>query len=297
MDTLNVALHPFWDFDITVPGVNIIRWDLEGETPAPLDIIVTGHWTPRNGIDIANKAGAHLLQIGSIGFDMLPEPPAGIQVANAKTVHETATAEMALTMLLAVFREIPRMVRGADEGRWDCFYSQGLAEQKVMLLGVGGVGDEIARRLEPFEVELTRVASREREDARGHVYSLAQGMELLGQQDAVIVVLPANEHTVGVIDDGFLSAMKDNAVLLNIGRGKLADPQALVKHSTRLRLALDVTDPEPLAVDDPLWKGAELITSHNGGNTRALHQRMKNLVERQIVHALAGEPFENIVLG
>ena len=298
MSALKVAIHPVWDFDIDIPGVEVIRWDLKDPAPEGLDILVTGHWMSPNGVELAQRTGAHLLQIGSIGFDSLnPDLPEGLQVANAATVHETATSEMVVGILIALYRQIPTMVRNTEHRRWDNFYTSGLADRKIMLIGVGGVGRAIAQRLEPFEVELTYVASRERDEEYGHVFALSQIDALLPQQDAVVVVIPATDSTRGMIDRDFLSQMKDGAVFLNAGRGTLADTQALAEAGHRLQIAVDVADPEPLPPDSPLWDTAQLITSHNGGNTLGMHRRMKVLVERQIKHALAGEPFENIVLG
>ncbi|MDP9801057.1 phosphoglycerate dehydrogenase-like enzyme [Arcanobacterium wilhelmae] len=298
MSEVNVAIDPFWDVNIDIPGVNVVRWDLEGEAPGPLDIVVTGHWVPGDGAERAAKAGAKLLQIGSIGFDAVnPDLPEGLQVANAATVHETATAEMVLAMLLAGLRNIPQMVADNKEHKWNTFYYEGLADKKVMLIGVGGVGREIMKRLEPFAVDLTLVASRERDEDFGHVYSLDQIDDLLPEQDVVIIVIPATDATKGLVNKDFLAAMKDGATFLNAGRGTLAVTEDLAAEGDRLHLLIDVVDPEPLPADSPLWEAAQLITSHNGGNTKAMHPRMQALIERQAKHALAGEPFENVVLG
>lgn len=298
MSDLSVLIHPFWQFEIDLPGVQVTRWDLTGEPPCRADIVATGHWSPKNAVEQAAAAGAKLLQIGSIGFDALnPDIPDGLQVANATTVHETATSETVVTALLAAIRDIPQLVHDMDAHKWNNFYGTGLADKKVLLIGVGGVGQAIRRRLEPFEVELTFVASRERDEDYGHVYALNQVAELLPEQDVVLVVIPANKQTNSFIDAEFLAKMKDGAVLLNAGRGSLADMDALVAEGNRLKIVLDVATPEPLPAEHPIWDAATLITAHNGGNTDAMHPRMKALIERQIKHALAGEPFENIVLG
>lgn len=298
MSSLNVLIHPFWQFEIDLPDVQVTRWDLTGTPPHEADIVVTGHWAPQNAVEQAAAAGAKLLQIGSIGFDAInPDLPSGLQVANATTVHESATSETVLTALLAAIREVPQLVRDMDAHKWNNFYGTGLADKKVLLIGVGGVGQAIRRRLEPFETELTFVASRERDEDFGHVYALDQVAELLPAQDVVITVIPANEKTNGFINADFLAKMKDGSVLLNAGRGSLADMDALVAEGKRLKIVLDVTTPEPLPAEHPIWDAATLITAHNGGNTDAMHPRMKALLERQIKHALAGEAFENIVLG
>ncbi|MDD7384367.1 MAG: NAD(P)-dependent oxidoreductase [Actinomycetaceae bacterium] len=302
MANLQVSIDPFWDFDIGIPGVDVTRWDIkkDGTAPEPghFDIILTGHWTPANGVDIAKNAGARLLQIGSVGFDMLPENvPEGLQVANASTVHETGTSEMVLTLLLAGVRDIPTIVHNDDHNEWGQFYVDGLADKKVMLIGVGGVGRAIIQRLKPFEVDLTLVASHARDEEFGHVHGMDELNKLLPEQDVVIVIVPANKHTKGLVNKDFLAQMKDGAYFLNAGRGSVAVTEDLAAEGDRLNLLIDTVDPEPLPADSPLWGAAKIITSHNAGNSRAMQPRMKALIERQIRHALAGEPFENIVLG
>nr|WP_241698496.1 NAD(P)-dependent oxidoreductase [Flaviflexus huanghaiensis] len=244
------------------------------------------------------ETGTKLLQLGSIGYDSIPRDlPDGLEVANAATVHETATAEHALAMLLYAARDIDRVAAQQREGRWESFDTLGLADTKIILIGIGGVGTAIAQRLAPFETNVVRVARRAREDIYGKVYSLSDLPELLPDADSVIVVVPLNESTENLVDDEFLSAMKDGAILVNIARGKVADTDALLKHADRLRITLDVTDPEPLPDGHPLFEKATLITPHIGGNTSAMYSRMNRLVRRQVGNYISGEPFVNVVLG
>ena len=99
------------------------------------------------------------MQSQSIGYegvaDLLPD---GLVFANAASVHETSTAELAVALTLASQRRLPAFVRAQDEGRWAPEFAESLADRRVLLLGYGGVGKAIAARLAPFEVELTAVA-------------------------------------------------------------------------------------------------------------------------------------------
>ena len=124
----------------------------------------------------------------------------------------------------------------------------------------------------------------------GTVHGIDELRDLLPQHDVVIVITPLNASTHHLVDDAFLSAMPDESLLVNVARGPVADTEALVGHSGRLRLALDVTDPEPLPDRHPLWAApGVLITPHVGGNTTALLPRMTALLRDQLSRVVAGE--------
>lgn len=279
-------------------GVEIVTWDLTTPPPSDLvDMVIFPSFAAPGLISATASVRTRLLQITAIGYDQVAgRLPPGKVLANATTVHETATAELAVTLLLALARDVPRMSRYQDISAWKPFESRGLADTRVLLLGYGGIGRAIAARLDPFEVTLVRVAHRLRDDERGTIHPVTMLPELLGEADAVIVAVPLTNATRGLVDDDFLAAMPDGAIFINISRGKVANTDALVRHATRLRMGLDVTDPEPLPADHPLWQKAALISPHVGGVTAAAAPRLRALLQRQIAHLLAGEDPENIVL-
>ena len=132
-----------------------------------------------------------LVQSQSIGYDdVLTTLPPGHVYANAASVHETSTAELALALLLAAQRGIPDFVRAASEGRWAPARHASLADRRVLLLGYGGVGRAIEARLTPFEVDLVRVATRARDDDAGHIHGIDELDELLPTAEIVIVAVP-----------------------------------------------------------------------------------------------------------
>lgn len=276
--------------------VEIIHWDLESEAPKDkIDIVVPGGFSTWKPLASVKGVDCQLIQLPSIGYDGVEEyAPAGIPVANATTVHETATAEHTMALVLAAARDIPRAVTSMEDG-WKQWSVHGLADSRVVMVGFGGVGKAIADRLEPFEVELVRVATTARDDDRGHIHSVDELPELLPTADIVIVIVPLTDSTDGMIDDAFLGAMRDGAILVNVARGKVADTDALVAHGDRLQIVVDVMDPEPLPDDHPLWEKATLITPHVAGATNAMWSRMAALMVRQTKTLIAGEEPENIV--
>lgn len=290
------------EFLLPHPDVSVLEWDFAGAPPqARLDIVVPPYMGGPQVLRSLDAVETQLVQSQSIGYDGVADfLPAGRVFANAAGVHETSTAELALALILASQREFPRIILNQQEGHWETRPTASLADRRVLIVGYGGVGKAIEDRLLPFETSVTRVASRAREDERGHVHGIGELHGLLPDHDIVVVGVPLSDSTRHLINDAFLAAMPDGALLVNVSRGPVADTDALVKHtgSGRIRAALDVTDPEPLPQDHPLWRTPGVIISpHVGGASSAMRPRMGRLLQRQIDLMLAGEPPVNVVLG
>ena len=115
-------------------------------------------------------------------------------------------------------------------------------------------------------------------------------------QDVVVVVLPLSEATRHVVDATFLARLRDGALVVNVGRGPVLDTDAVLAEAGRLAFALDVTDPEPLPDDHPLWSAPNvLITPHIAGGTTAMLPRMAALVRDQLERLRDGRPLRNLV--
>jgi phosphoglycerate dehydrogenase-like enzyme len=282
-------------------GVEFVEWDLRTEPPVEhIDLVVPVYLGSNKPLANVAAVTPQLVQVQSIGYDGLEDLlPEGVVLANAATVHEASTAELTVALILASQRGLPDFVRAERTGEWLQSQRPSLADRRVLLIGYGGVGAAIEARLLPFEVEVTRVASKAREDERGHIHGIDELPALLPEAEIVIVVVPLTDGTRGLVDDTFLSALPDDALVVNVARGPVADTEALVRHASsgRIRLALDVTDPEPLPADHPLWSLPNVLVSpHIGGATSAMLPRMARLLRRQIEHLQAGEEPENIVL-
>jgi phosphoglycerate dehydrogenase-like enzyme len=282
-------------------GVEFVQWDLAGAPPREtIDIIVPPYMGTREAYGRLGLVASRLVQSQSIGYDGVAEQlPAGITYANAASVHEASTAELTMALILAAQRGIPQFVRAAERGEWAPLYADSLADRRVLLVGYGGVGKAIEARLAGFEVELTRVASRARVEGGVQVHGIDELPALLPHADIVVIGTPLTESTRGLVDDAFLTALPDGALVVNIARGPVADADALLEHARagRLRFALDVTDPEPLPPGHPLFALPNvLISPHIGGASSAMMPRMAGLLRRQIERMLAGEPPLNVVL-
>lgn len=277
--------------------VDIVEWDVDSPAPqSTIDIVLLPFVTDNPDLSNLATVNSRLVQASSIGFEHVLPHVGDKPLANASTVHETSTAELTLALVLGQMRDMQRIVRSQDSGVWDTFTAPGLADKKVLLIGYGGIGQAIAERLLPFEVDLYRAASTRREDEHGPIYGTDDVKELLPDMDIVILIIPGNETTNGIVDDEFLSAMKDGSLIVNMARGTVADTDALVKHADRLKVAFDVVDPEPLPEGHPLYAHPNvLFTAHMGGYSDALWPRLRALIHRQIDALTDGRDPENIV--
>ena len=288
-------------------GVEVVEWDLDGRPPRErFDIVVPPYMGHTDRLAALAGVPVRLVQWQSIGYNEVGEYlPEGLPLANAATVHETSTAELALALMLAAQRGLPRFIRDGLEHRWAPETLVSLADRRVLIVGYGGVGKAIESRLSGFETSITRVASSAREELNlagelVRVHAVTELPELLRETDVLVLGLPLSPETEGIIDAAALAALPDGALVVNVGRGPLVVTDALVAELTtgRLRAALDVTDPEPLPAGHPLWDLPNaLITPHTGGASTAMLPRVTALIRRQVERLLAGERPENLVIG
>jgi phosphoglycerate dehydrogenase-like enzyme len=270
----------------------------------PSDVLF---WVPPflsqgDAVALAGKMPAlRVVQLMSAGADAwVGRLPERVTLCDARGVHDSPTAEWVLTAILSALREFPAFARAQSRRQWS--YAEHtptdeLAGKRVLLVGAGSIGAAIAARLEPFDVRLTRVARTAR-PAEG-VHGVAELPALLPDADVVVLVVPLTEATRGLVDADFLAAMPDGALLVNAARGPVADTAALTAElvTGRLAAAVDVTDPEPLPGDHPLWTLPNvLITPHVGGSVRGLPPRAYRLVGDQLRRFAAGEALINQVV-
>lgn len=272
-----------------------------GHSDLSADLSQVGFYVPaymgsRNSLElITQMPNLEVVQLLTVGFDSALEyVPDHVSLCNAVGVHDASTAELAVALVLASLRGIDNFARAMPQGDWIHERRPSLVDQKVLIIGAGGVGQAIADRLAPFEVEVTLVAR----SRRPGVVAISELPSLLPEVDIVILAVPLDVHTSGLVDHSFLSRMRDGALLVNVARGGVVDTQALVRHAQqgRIRAALDVTDPEPLPPEHPLWRiPGVLISPHVGGNTSAFLPRARALVEKQIGRWRSGEPLAHVV--
>jgi len=246
---------------------------------------------------LAEMPSLRVVQTMSAGIDhLLPYVPDGVTLCRGAGVHDASTAELAVALILAAQRELADFHAAQQRADWTQRFTASLADRTVLIVGYGSVGAAVERRLTGFDVEVRRVARSAREGVSP--YTELPG--LLGEADVVVLMVPMTEETRGMVDASFLAAMRDGALLVNMARGPVVDTEALLTElrSRRIRAALDVTDPEPLPGDHPLWRAPNLlITPHVGGASTAMWPRAHRLVRDQLHRFASGEPLQHVVGG
>ena len=236
-----------------------------------------------------------IVQTLTAGVDhLMPYLPDGVTVCNAAGVHDAATSELVVGLMIGAQRRLADLVRAQDRGEWDQQMAGAVADRKVLVIGAGNIGQAIRRRLDGFECDVTLVGR----SARDGIRAMNELPDVLPAADVVVLIVPITDETRGMVDARFLRAMKDGALLVNVARGPVVvTDDLLAEVSTgRLRAALDVTDPEPLPADHPLWHApGVVITPHVGGASDALWPRAYRLVAEQLRRTAAGEPLINQV--
>jgi phosphoglycerate dehydrogenase-like enzyme len=282
-----------------VPGAEILYWDGTGAPPdwlARVEFFVGEYVGDTiSGDVLARMPRLAVIQLLSAGVEpWLPLVPAGVVLCNGRGVHGGPTAELAVAGTLALLRELPRYVGQQHDAVWRPIAGHSLDGAHVLILGAGDIGQRVAAVVRLLEGQATLVARH----ARDGVAPMSALPELLPEQDVVVVALPLTKDTEGLVGAQFLSYLRDGAVVVNVARGRIVDTEALLAElqAERLRAFLDVTEPEPLPADHPLWRApGVLITPHVGGGTPGWAERAYRLVREQLERFVAGEPLRNVV--
>lgn len=297
-----------WIADVgEVDGLEMVPWGLREphERGDDMGVVVPPYLDPKARYELLRDLpNLEVVQLVTAGYEqVLPYLPEGARLCNGAGVHDASTAELTLSLMLASLRGLADFVVAQQNSQWiPTRIWPALADRRVLVVGYGQVGRAIARRLLPFEVEVTAVASRARggDELVAQVHGVDELPGLLPDHDVVVLITPLTAATEGLVGREFLRRMKDGALLVNMARGKVVDTDALVAElaTGRLSAALDVTEPEPLPPDHALWRAPNLLLSpHVGGASTAFRPRAIALLRRQLEAYASGRPLENVVAG
>lgn len=309
MITIAVPERAIADALGAIDGVEVVVWDpARDDAPAAVRDAVRLACIPHysGGRTVYGRLGAcpalEVIQIPSAGFEHAARfVPSGVKLANAQGVHDSRVAEMTLAMILASRRRLPQFLDAQRRRAWEPeFFTPGLAGSRALVVGYGSIGRAIAARLRACEVHVEGVGRAARTDADGTVvHAAADLVTLVPGFDVVVAVTPYDESTHHLIGAEVLAAMPDGALVVNVGRGRVLDTDALLPHlqSRRLWAALDVVDPEPLPPEHPLWEAPQcLIVPHVAGGEALTNRRFTELVRRQAEALRDGTTLVNIVM-
>jgi phosphoglycerate dehydrogenase-like enzyme len=274
--------------------------ELVSEPAADVEMMVLG---PELAQDVpaifAQLPGLRVVQSFSAGVDyLLPLIPPGVILCSAAGVHDASVSEWVVAVILAMRRRLSEFGELQRRAEWvrdlaepDHFSNHPIDDLEgntVLVLGFGSIGRALAARVAPFGARVVGVAQHARPDA-----VTAESLpRLLPEADVVVDLLPLTENTRKFVDAKFFSEMKPGAIFVNAGRGGTVDTDALLDalRTGRIRAALDVTDPEPLPRDHPLWKEPNvLITPHIAGTVAKWERRAYRFAGEQIRRYAAGQ--------
>ena len=290
-------------------NVQVLPWRVAITGSAePVEGIYTYGHPKLNGAMLDGLSGVRVISNYGVGVDHIHLADAaarGIPVGNTPGILNGATADMALTLLLATGRRLiegDRYARSAAFTSYDPGYLLGreIHGQTLGIVGMGRIGEQVARRARGFEMKIlyhnrNRKPAAESELAAEYV-SLGQ---LLAEADYVVLCVPLTELTQGLIGADELHRMKSTSVLINVSRGPVVDTAALTAALAERRIyaaGLDVTDPEPLPRDHPLLQlDNVVIAPHLGSATAQTRARMAEMSVENLLRGLAGQPLVNEV--
>ena len=237
------------------------------------------------------------VQLLTAGIDWVaPHMPPGARLYRGVGIHEAAVTELVVGSLLALVKGLPDFVRDQDHSTWAHRRVGGLLGSRAVVLGYGAIGRATGAALEALGVSVTGVGRSARPPAR----PLADLGSLLPDCDILVVLLPLTDETRGLVDGSMLALLPDGATIVNAARGPILEATALERElvSGRLRAALDVTDPEPLPPENPLWTLPNvLITPHVAGDSELFPRLAARLVADQLERYRDGRPLAHEVVG
>lgn len=244
------------------------------------------------------------VQASSAGVDKMLSPAlveSSVQLTNVRGMHGTTISEFVLTMMLAMSRDLPRSIRNQASHTWQRIPQRMLSGSTVGIVGVGGIGQEIARRAKALG--MTTLGVRRHVDQPvpylDQLFPSSDLPQMLAQADYVVLACPLTEETRGLINELSLASMKPSAYLINIARGEVIDEPALIEALRSGRIAgaaLDVFTQEPLPADSPLWDLPNtILTSHVAGSMTDYMDRATAIFVDNLRRFLSGEPLINLV--
>lgn len=299
-------------------GIELIPLGEGLDHPVDIDVWIPDPYSTRALRVWPNLRGVRLVLSLMAGTEWIPAAVGPhVTICNARGAHNISTAELTLTLILSMLKYVPLYVEIQRSGDWrrrseaSQQYQQltgdkqtyhppvkleELTGKRVLIVGHGSIGKDIERMLEPFRVEIVRVARTPRTQPRVHPVSELDS--LIPRADIIILILPLTPESKGLFGSRQFALMRQGGLLVNVARGGVVQTEALVDalNSGKIRAALDVTDPEPLPIDHPLWRCPNLlITPHIGGSSPQFDARSLAVAADELRRYIKGEPLHNVV--
>lgn len=263
--------------------------------------LVLGDWTPQLRLGDPGPRVCFVQQpsAGVDGIDLDACSAAGVPVSNCAGANAVSVAEWCLSATLALLRKTVEADAAVRRGEWPQTSLGGreLRGLKVGIVGMGAIGRTAAELFRAVGCQVVYWSRREHPDAPVAWEPLTQ---LAAGCDVVVLVIALGDETRGLVDEGFLAAMKPGAVLVNGARGEIVEEKALLAALSegRLTAATDVFATEPLPADSALRTSAGLLLSpHMAGSTVEAAMRIVGQAKANLVRVLDGQPVHDVVNG
>jgi len=254
--------------------------------------------TIRISDDLIKKASnlkwVHAMTTGVDYLVNLPSLKKEVILTSTRGIHGPQVSEMAFLLMLALNRNFPEVVRNQDKGVWERWQGRLLWKKKVGILGVGVIGEEIARKAKAFGMEVFGIDIIKRKlDCIDAFYGPEDIVKVAKEVDYLVIVAPNTPETEKIVDSKVLSAMKPTAFLLNLGRGELVDEEALIRVLKSGKIAgagLDTYLQEPLPKGHPFWGMKNVIASpHVAGMSDIYVEQALTIFEENLRRFIKGE--------
>lgn len=275
--------------------VRIARTSARERTLVETATVITGS---RLDVDLLSKAeNLQLFACAYAGYDHLPMDmlrERDVAVTTASGVHGSNVAEQAIGFMLTFARRLHEGFRRKQRREWRSYPAHDFAGSTVTIVGMGEIGQAITTRLDGFGVDTIGIRHSPEKDGPADKILGYDGLdEALARSEYVVLACPLTDETRHLIGETELETMPPDSVLVNVARGEIIETDALVLMLRRNHIrgaALDVTDPEPLPEDHPLWTFENvLITPHNAGFSPAYHDRLADIVAANVKRISVGD--------
>jgi D-2-hydroxyacid dehydrogenase (NADP+) len=217
-----------------------------------------------------------------------------ILLTSSRGIHGPQLSELCIMLMIAMNRKFPRFVKNQERRVWDRWPTSLLWNKKVGILGVGVIGEAIARKCKAFEMTVLGIDVLQRKvDVVDEFYGVDKLLEVASKVDYFVSIVPATQENEKMLNAGFFSRMKPTAFFLSLGRGEVVDEEALIQALREKKIAgaaLDTFWQEPLPADSPFW-GLDncIVTPHVGGISDIYIQQTVKIFQENLRRYLKGE--------
>jgi len=263
---------------------------------AEITIYIPTYMGGKKSLDpISDLTNLKTVQLLTAGYeDVIPFMRDELTLCNARGVHDFSTSELAISLILAHYKDHREFAQSQSQGSWNHKTTGSTYGKEIAIIGAGSVAQRLKRMLAAFECKVTMFG----QSARDGVEAISTVQATVGKFDCVVLLVPLTASTQNLVDAAFLKAMKDGALLVNVARGPVVNTDALCAElaSKRLFAALDVTDPEPLTNGHPLWSYENCtVIPHVGGDSTAFEPQARAFLAEQFKRIAQGKQPINIV--